>query len=269
MEQLGGDRPRRRSARRCRRELWLAMLRRCRTAIRISVRQPHPLLQSEYRRGYRPSLRLQPRRAGGRRRGMRHRQLRDFGSRLLPGRVISDRIQRGAVLFGLQPEVHLGDVPGRQWRPGSSRARDLRRGRGGARRSPHRTRWRSLLRGLRWRHHPTHRIVHPPADGCDSGQLHVRVAPTHRAVRRLRLHVARPGCGADLCLGSRRRRRVRRLRAVAAAIHVHDGRNPNCRPSGHRSARLERNRVAGDPRRQHASERQHRHSDAVDDLERR
>ena len=54
------------------------------------------------------------------------RQLVDRGARLLSGirRVLSRRLQEGAVLCGLLAQLHLGDARGREWPSQSGRPRD-------------------------------------------------------------------------------------------------------------------------------------------------
>ena len=60
----------------------------------------------------------------------------------------------------------------------------------------------------------------PPA-AVAHGDAHHRRGTADRGLRRHRLHRSRPGRHADLRLGPRRRRRVRRLHRRAADVHVH------------------------------------------------
>ena len=160
LEQLGGDRPRRRSRRR-RRELRLAVLRgrRRQPARRVRRREPEHLrepLRRRPARGRRPVLRLQPRRKVVAGRGLPDRQLVDRRAGVLPERrAATRRLRRRAVLRRLLAGLHLGDAR-RARRPARTRRRDSPFVAAGGEpgRPPDRPGRRPLLRRLRRRHDP-------------------------------------------------------------------------------------------------------------------
>ena len=189
-----------------------------------------------------PVLRLRPRRTGRRRRDLPDRQLLDrracvrfYQRRRLPGRV-----QRRALLRRLLARLHLGDASGRQRpaRPGHASTTFV---------TPAR-RTRSTSRSAR-----AATLYYVDFDGgtirriryFSGNQPPTAVASATPTAGRRRSPSASTaaapatptGRHADLRLGSRRRRRVRRLDARRPRSHTYTRRAPTRSAPGHRQPR--------------------------------
>ena len=242
LERLRGDQPDRRSDQLAGGQPGLAMLRGEWPAARVRggrarfVRQPLPDPDGSAV----ALLRVRPFGDGRSRRDLPDRQLRDRRDGLLPGRPLPGRVRRNAVLRRSLAELHLGDAPGLERPARSDPGRDLRRRRGQPGRSGDGSERRPVLCRLRWRDDPPGRVrrVQPGADRRHQGDPVVRPVAVDRRARRDGLDRPR-GSGADLLVGSRQRRDVRRFDLGHADRDVPDIRDAHGQAAGHRP-------VAGD-----------------------
>ena len=135
------------------------------------------------------------------------------------------RLQQRPVLLRLLAQVHLGDAGGEQRAPEPERRRHLRRPGGRPRPARDRAGRRPVLPRLRRRDDPADPLLRsePAADRGRPGDAHEQDRTARRELRRRRVERPR-GRRAHLRVGSRRRRRVRRLDLGHAVPDLHAGR---------------------------------------------
>ena len=184
-----------------------------------------------------------------------------------PGQQLPAQVRRRPVLRRLQPQVHLGDAGRRRRRAEPGAGRDLRRRSREPGRAPVRPERRPLLRRPRWRHHPPRPLAHrePRSGRAGDGDAVERPGAADRGLRRAcfeRPGRRRPG----LLLGSRRRRRLRRLDRGSDELHLPRGGQLHGAPACARRQRPDRH--AEPPgHRGHAADGRHRLSRRGDDLD--